>query len=374
MIWVHCGDDETLASSRSLILRLAEQNAGFGILVTGQPEVLENLGPLPVEAIKDQLPTDSPTRARGFLDHYKPRYLIWNGGPLRPALLRSVYASSIPATFLNARIAGIIAGSSRWVPGALRTAVKAFDTILTADGATATRLRRGGMPAETVRATGPILEDPIPLPHDANELTVMAEALEARPVWYAANVSLAEVEQVTKAHLIASRKSHRMLLLLTPQDLEAGPKAARVLRTAGLKTGVRSEGDDPTADMQAYVADVPNEVGLWYRIAPLTFIGGTLRGGDVASPFDPIILGSGVVHGTQKSTQGVRFARLASVEACREIRSASELGIAVGALLSPEQTARMALAGWEEITRSAETINSVIETALSHAVGERPAL
>lgn len=371
MIWVHCGEAGAVASTRSLVRRLYDRGDGVEVLVTAHPALLEQLDDLPESVITDLLPADSPMRARAFLDHHAPRCLIWNGGDLRPALLRTVAASGLPATFMNARVSGVIAGAARWIPGAAKSAVQAFDTILTADGATATRLRRGGVSAEAVQATGPILEDPVPLAHDANELTVMVEALEARPVWFAANISAAEVTHMAAAHLAASRKSHRMMLLITPADIDSGPSVANVLRDTGLKTGVRSQGDDPTAEMQAYVADLPAELGLWYRIAPLTFIGGTLSGGSVTSPFDPIILGSAVIHGPRKTPHDVRFERLASVEASREIRSASELGIAVGTLLSPEQTARMALAGWEEITRTAAITNDIIDTALAHVTGER---
>lgn len=373
MIWVHCGEADCVASTLSLVRRLVDRSDGMDVLVTAHPALLEQLDDVPPSVIKDMPPADSPTRARTFLDNRKPSTLIWNGGDLRPALLRAVAASDIPATFMNARVAGVIAGASRWIPGAAKAAVQAFETILTADGATATRLRRGGVSTDKVRATGPILEDATPLPHDANELTVMVEALGARPVWYAANIDASEVTHMAAAHLAASRKSHRMMLLISPADIDSGAKVAAILREAGLKTGIRSEGDDPTAEMQTYVADLPDELGLWYRTAPLTFIGGTLSGGDVTSPYDPIILGSAVVHGTRKAPQQTRFDRLASVEASREIRSASELGIAVGTLLSPEKTARMALAGWEEITRTAEITNDIIETALAYADGERPA-
>ena len=203
----------------------------------------------------------------------------------------------------------------------------------------------------------------MPLSHDQYEFTVMAEALGTRPVWFAADVVESEVKDMAAAHLAASRKSHRLLLLLTPRDIDSGAQAAQTLRDAGLKVGVRSEGDDPQPEHQAYVADYEDELGLWYRIAPLTFLGGSLGGGGTVSPFDPIVLGSAVVHGTLKDPHTARFERLTKVESCREIRTAGELGIAISVLTSPEQSARMALAGWEEITQNAETLNALVRTA-----------
>ncbi|MCF2871351.1 3-deoxy-manno-octulosonate cytidylyltransferase [Octadecabacter sp. G9-8] len=364
MIWVHCGDASEITTTLSLANRLIEHSDAADVLVTCDAPHLSAFETLPSDVICVEVPSDSPTKCRAFLDKWGPSYLIWNGGALRPALLRQVERSGIAATLINARNAGLIPGGSRWLPRATRSAVSPFHRILTADGATATRLMRGGVAAEQVEATGPILEEPIPLPHDQYELTVMAEAFGARPMWLAADVVQSEVVHMAAAHMAASRKSHRLIMVLSPRDIGDGPKSAQVLRDAGFRVGVRSEGDDPEPEHQVYVADLPDELGLWYRLVPLTFMGGTMSGGGASSPFEPILLGSAVVHGTRKSPHQTRFERLASVQACREIRSASELGIAISVLISPEQTARMALAGWDEITHNAETINRLIETAM----------
>lgn len=367
MIWVHCGDTSEITTTCSLVTRLAEQCDASDILLTAPFDDAGAFDSVPIGTKIATVPPDTPTKTRAFLDECAPRSLIWNGGVLRPVLLRGVEQQEIPAIFVNARNEGLVARGSRWIPRAARAAVTAFQHILTADGATATRLIRGGVPRERVEATGPVLEEPIALPHDQYELTVLAEALGTRPVWFAADVAEKEVAHIVAAHLAASRKNHRLLLLITPRDIEAGHTVADELRKAGLAVGVRSDGEDPETEHQAYVADLPDELGLWYRLAPLTFIGGTMSGGGAASPFEPILLGSSVLHGTIKAPQETRFERLAKAQACREVRSASELGVAVGALVSPEQTARMALAGWEEITKNAETINRLVAIALGQA-------
>ncbi|PVA07802.1 3-deoxy-D-manno-octulosonic acid transferase [Thalassorhabdomicrobium marinisediminis] len=367
MIWVHCGSGDEVPFCLSLASRLAEASDVAGVLLTAEPEVLEMIGRLPRGVELAPVPADTASKVRAFWEDRAPRYLIWVGGTLRPVLLRWIEKLHLPAVLVNARTAGLHGKGSRWLPRAGRTAVAAFDRILTADGATATRLMRSGVPADRVQVTGPLLEEALPLRHDANELTVMAEALDNRPMWFAADIVSQEVMHMIAAHLVASRRNHRLLLIVTPRDCTTGPQVAETLREAGLIVGVRSEGDDPTEEQQVYVADLEGEIGLWYRIAPLTFIGGTLSGGGATSPFDAAVLGSAVVHGTRKAPHDARFARLAQAEASREVRSASELGVAVGALIAPEQTARLALAGWEELTRNAETLNTLVRDAL-HAI------
>ena len=366
MIWLHCGGVDEVGTTQSLAARILLEDADLDVLVTADETTLPRLENLPEAVLTELVPSDSPTRTREFLDKWMPASLIWDGGALRPALLRSVMKASINATLLNARISGVLTTGGRWLPRATRTAVDPFSRILTADGTTATRLRRGGVATSKVQATGPITEDPMPPTHDQNEMAVMAEAIGTRPSWFASGITEREVTHMVAAHLAASRKSHRMLLLVTPQNLDDGAAVARLLREAGLQVGLRSDGDDPLAEHQAYVADLPDEAGLWYRIAPLTFIGGSMSSGATVSPFDPITVGSAVVHATKKGPFRDHFERLSNVQACREVRTAAELGIAIGALSSPEQSARMALAGWEEITRNAEVVNSIVRDALGH--------
>jgi len=363
VIWVHCGDAGEVAATLSLATRFLDHN---DVLITAEVDILPAFSNVADGINVVQIPPDTPAKTRDFLAKWQPQFLVWNGGPIRSVLLRLVARNKINATLINARISTLFSGGSRWVPGASRNAATPFSRILTADGATATRLIRGGVSRDKVTATGPILEEPIALPHDQNELTVLVEALGTRPFWFAADVVPAEVTHIATAHLSASRKNYRLLLIIAPRDAQSGQQVADTLREAGLKVGLRSQGDNPMPEQQAYVADIEGEFGLWYRIAPLTFMGGTLSAGGAASPFEPIVLGSAIIHGPRKAPYEARYRRLADAQACREVRTAGELGIAVGALISPEQTARLAMAGWAEITQNAEITNNLMQDAVTH--------
>ena len=373
MIWLHCGDVTQVPTVVSLVERLSGHNNRTRLLITAEPVGLFDGIDLPPSCTAVEVPADSPTKTRAFLDEMQPTSLIWVGGPLRRTLLRMVAKAGLHATLINARSQDLFGRGFNWLPRPTRSALTPFVRVLTADGAIATRLIRGGMDSAKVEVTGPIMEDPLPLPHDRNELAVMAEAIGTRPVWLAADVAGAEVSHMATAHLAACRKSHRLLLLIAPRGIDDGPQVAQVLRDHGLTVGLRSDGDDPEEEQQAYVTDFPSETGLWYRLSPLTFMGGTFTGDSALSPLDPIVLGSAIIHGPKRAPYEAQYDRLAKVEACREVRTAVQLGIAIGTLVSPEHSARMALAGWEEITRNAKHINTLVQDALSTEEEAAPA-
>ena len=79
-----------------------------------------------------------------------------------------------------------------------------------------------------------------------------------------------------EAHRIARRAAPRLLLVIAPRHPERGPAIAESLRKQGWRVALRSEGVQPDAVIDIYVADTLGEMGLWYRIAPLNFLGGSL--------------------------------------------------------------------------------------------------
>ena len=64
---------------------------------------------------------------------------------------------------------------------------------------------------------------------------------------------------------------------------------------------MRSRGARPTASPSAttelYVADTIGELGLFYRLAPLVFMGGSLVPHGGQNPIEPAKLGAAILHG-----------------------------------------------------------------------------
>ncbi len=131
---------------------------------------------------------------------------------------------------------------------------------------------------------------------------------------------------------------------------------------AGLRVAQRAEGDEPEDGTQVYLADGPAEMGLWLRLAPVAFLGGTLPNGPGSrDPFEAAALGVALIHGPATASHGEHWARLDTAGASRIVLNGQELGRAVEALLSPDRAAAMAHAGWDVATKGAEVANRVID-------------
>lgn len=134
------------------------------------------------------------------------------------------------------------------------------------------------------------------------------------------------------------------------------------LQAAGWHVALRSAGDDPAPETQIVVADDPDEAGLWYRMAPISFLGGTLSGaGARRSPFEAAALGSAIIHGPLATPYEVAIQRLAKAGATRRVDTTEDLARAVARLLSADVAAGLAAAAWDVVTAGAPVMNRTVE-------------
>src|SRR5690606_29129406 len=144
--------------------------------------------------------------------------------------------------------------------------------ILTGGEDDASRLIALGAAPERVETCGWLEASAGALPCNDSDWTSLALSFEARPLWLAVDVPEAEYAAVTEAHRLASRLSHRLVLIWVPADPSSGADLHARLDSDGWQTALRSRGDTPREDTQIYIADTPGEWGLWYRLAPVTYL------------------------------------------------------------------------------------------------------
>ena len=314
--------------------------------------------PLPAtvaaRVIAQKVPRDDSEAVHAFLDHWKPDFGVVIGTPDTPLLLKTA-AKQMP---LYHALPGPDADGVRRYPAYLG----AFRACLVPSAIEAKAMRHQlKNPKASIEVIGPLSDTVRALPCNDAECDDLARLLGGRPVWLAASIDSDEVSMIETAHRRAFRSAHRLLLLLVPRDPTAGNKIAEVLEADVWQVGLRSRGDEPDPDIQIYVADTDDEMGLWYRLAPSTFIGGTFTPNSLATdPFDAAALGSAVLHGPHIGKSPARFERLDDQGASILVSNAEELGEAVIALLAPDKAAILAQAGWASTTESADVIERLV--------------
>lgn len=356
LVWLHAPGRDAARSIMELARRLVEEDA-VSVVVTCPDDLPKRPG-----IIVQPPPADVAQEAAAFLDHWRPELAVMSEGELRPALLHEAVERKLPLLMVGARTPYFLKERDGWYPGLMRGLLGAFRAVLTLDEASARAFRKAGAPPSVVEVTGKLEEESAALPCLEAERDAMAQQLATRPVWLAVALPEAEEAAVIAAHRAALRLAHRLLLIVVPQDpARVGPLALRMEKEEGWTVARRDAEEEPDAETEVYIADAGSEYGLWYRLAPITFMGGSLAGnGCLRDPLEAAALGSAILYGPRPGAYGVTFGRLGAARAARAVGSATDLAEALGDLLSPDRAARLAQAAWAVASDGAEVTERVM--------------
>jgi 3-deoxy-D-manno-octulosonic-acid transferase len=368
LIWFHAASVGESLSLLELIRRMSEERPDLHFLVTTGTVTSAQVmaARLPSAAFHQFIPVDALPYVRRFLDHWRPNLAVWTESELWPALIVETKARSIPMVIINARMSKTSHDRWRFLRGMVRRLLEQFDEAHVQDDLTASYLRHLGLPGERLHVTGTLKEGAAALPCDETLRAKLARHLNGRPTWLAASTHEGEEQKILDAHKQALKVNPRLLLVLVPRHPHRGDDIATLIEAQGFSFARRSAGEQPDPDIAVYLADTLGELGLWYRLAPISFVGGSLEPIGGHNPFEPAALGSVILHGPYVSNFVDIFQRLAEAKASRLVSSPDTLAAAVNDLLNPDRAADMAHAAWEVCSAGAEVTDKALDMLFDH--------
>ncbi|MEP4195071.1 MAG: glycosyltransferase N-terminal domain-containing protein [Aliishimia sp.] len=365
LAWIHLGTNQDMRALLDLAERLHQTREPLTVLLTRTAE--DETTPWPKHTSADHLvfataPNEHPDAVAAFLDHWNPDVGLWVWGALRPNLVDISTARGVPLHLVSADKAGFDGQSYRWLPELSRHLGGCFLSASARSASSAQRLARIGVPPERIIVLPPLRPSGRILPCAQSDQDEMAQQLKGRPVWLAAEILSGEYPAIIEAHRQAIRSAHRLLLVINPTNTNDIQDITEMLERAGLTHTTWGNGTYPKETTQVLIADCPDELGLWYRIASVSFLGGSLVVGHGGR--DPMVaasLGTAILYGPNIGAHLGSYARLAQAGAARIVKDASTLSNSVVRLIAPDLSATMAHAGWDVVTEGAEIVDGVID-------------
>ena len=274
LVWLHGASVGELASVLPLIDRICAR--GINMLVTTGTVTSGGLAEqrLPPGAIHQFVPFDIPRFVRRFLDHWQPDLALFVESDLWPNMMIEASARGIPMILVNARLSKNSFERWRRLPNSIADLLRRLDLCLAGTSSDAERLSELG--ASNVVTTGNLkLDVPAP-PADPTELATL-QRCNRRPAGDCSRFH--PCRRGERDHRGACPPAYEFS---GSADIDrAAPSRARARRrrdrrSQGLNAALRSRGELPKRTTQIYVADTVGELGLFYRLAPAVFIGGSL--------------------------------------------------------------------------------------------------
>jgi 3-deoxy-D-manno-octulosonic-acid transferase len=356
LVWMHAPQTDAAGAVMELAGRLVDDD-GVGVVLTCPASLPPRDG-----IVLQPPPHDTPVAARAFLDHWQPEVAIFADGELRPALIHECSERKLPLMIVDGRAPFVMRERDGWYPGLTRGILSCFSHVLAVDEPAARAFRKAGAPLSSVAAAGRMEVQSAALPASEPDRAGLAHYLTARPVWFAASLPEAEETAIIAAHRAALSHAHRLLLIIVPEHPARGDALATRLETdEDWVVARRWRDEEPGPEVEVYVADNPAEYGLWYRLAPITFLGGSLSGeGAIRNPLEPAALGSAIITGPRSGQFAAAAGRLGAARAARMVASAGDLADALADLRSPDRAARLAQSAWAVTSEGADATERAI--------------
>lgn len=347
LVWVHAASVGEAVSILSLIDRLLVERPRLSVLVTTgtvtSARLLAHRLP-PDRAWHQYVPIDRPADVRRFLAHWRPDLAVWIESELWPNLITETHAQGVPLLLLNGRMSLRSFRGWQRLPGLIGPLLKSFALCLAQDAVQADRfLRLGAAEAATV---GDLKAAAAPLPVDESRFAELAAQVAGRPLWLAASTHEGEEEIAAFAHRALMRHERGLLTIIAPRHPARGDAIEAMLAARGLNVARRSRGEPVDASSDIYLADTLGELGLFYRLAGIAFVGGSIARKGGHNPLEAALLDCAILHGPDMSNCAAMARALASVGATITVTDGPSLAAAVGRLLADpvERAARAAAA------------------------------
>jgi len=372
LVWLHGASVGETISLLPIMSRLAEKS--LNVLVTSvtitSAELLARR--LPPGALHQYAPFDAPLFMRRFLDHWRPDLALFAESELWPNAIIEAHRRSVPLGLVNARMSSRSLARWRRLPRTIAALVGRFDLCLAQSEIDAERYRFLG--AHAVTTAGNLKYDAPPPPADQVALAALRGMTAGRPVLLAASTHAGEEAIIAEAHRSLAGRFPGLLTVIAPRHPERGGEVVAAIRAAGLRPLQRSKREGPEAGCDVYVADTMGELGLFYRLTPIVFMGKSLVPHGGQNPIEAAKLGAAILHGPHVHNFASVYQTLDAAGGARQIADGRALASAFAEMIvNPKglrDMARSASQAIERLTGAVDRTMRAIEPYLAQAVLE----
>jgi len=329
LIWVHAVSVGEAVSTLPLLKVLHEECRDAQLLLTTATVTSSKVMAkrLPPYVIHQFAPLDLPQVINRFLEAWEPDLAIGVESELWPNMLTLTQERGIPTLLLNGKLSERSFNHWKWLPSFISPILKKMTFIGAQTREDASRFKALKAPHVEVMPNLKLLSEPLSV--DMDTVDILKSEIGNRPHFCAANTHPGEDEVIIEAHLELKKSHPNLLTILVPRHPERAQEIRTQIESSGLKVSQRSLGESITQETDIYLGDTLGEMGLFYTISQIVFLGATLAPKGGHNPIEPAQLGAFVLHGPSTYSNPQLFEHLKKENRAQLINNKDELVSAI---------------------------------------------
>lgn len=334
----HCVSVGEFLAARAMIQRFIQRHPHTPVIITSMTPTASELieKTFAARAFHCYLPIDTPTAVSRFLNQAKPLSIVVLETELWPNLVHQCRRRKTPIVLVNGRMSEQSMRGYVRLDWLFKQVWGALDFCGAQTESAAQRFQRIGVPADKVDVVGNLKFDISCSEKLRNEIKDYKALFGERPIITAGSTHEGEEVQLLKAFTSVLKQHPTALFILVPRHQERFQAVAELVEQRGFKYVRRSAGVPVLPTTQVLLADTMGELMLWYGVANVAFVGGSLitRGGH--NPLEPLALAVPIVSGTHVFNFQEVYDQLDSLEAVNWVTADDQLDLVLERLLDDE--------------------------------------
>ena len=304
VIWVHAlGLGETL-SLTFFLERLSYRFKNKTILFTSSTLnsfVAINKLKMKKNIIHQFAPVDNYISLRRFLSHWKPCMALISEIDLWPLRAVETKKYGIPLILFNSRMNEKKKNDRKRIYKFFKETLECFDYIFLQDEDSKKYFEYFGVSEKSLRLCGSFKSAGTQLYQNKDLEKKLKLVFQGKLVWIAASLHEDEEIEILEAYKIAKKAIRNLILIIVPRNTDLYHITRDKCERYSNKVVLRQfDCQVPHKDTEILIVTTIGELGVWYKISKIAFIGNSLNYKSIKTgknPFEAIQSNCLVVHG-----------------------------------------------------------------------------
>jgi len=298
LIWCHVASVGEAISVKPLITEIEQEFPQIHILITSGTLTSSRMinSFYSASVIHQFLPFDHRIWINQFLNHWRPNLILWTESEIWPNFMLAIRKKRIPSYLINARISKNSFKNWSKTPKLFDFLLRTFKLCFPQNSETEKYLKSFNMP--NIKFIGNLKLSAPPLPVDTSQYEHYRHKFKNKHIYLLASSHPGEEELFFKIHKSILKTNKNTLLIIAPRHPNRGTEIATLAQEKfKFNVNLKTSKELITSETNLYIADTIGELGLFYQLADIVFIGGSFIPHGGHNPLEACYFNCNIIFG-----------------------------------------------------------------------------